>query len=118
MTSAMWYRAPLTSEQVAAGHVEIARRLFADAIQDTPSAAGACLFVTSREGGAAGPLDEAADDAAGEAQALFFSPQSISAVPHLIAQYGARPSEPPDRSRAELLVGEERDWDLLPHASH
>jgi hypothetical protein len=39
-------------------------------------------------------------------------------VPHLIAYYGARPSAPPDRSRAALLVGTIADWNLLPWADH
>lgn len=115
MSSGMWYRAPLSGEQVAEGHVEIARRLFAAAMDDARAPAGACLFVTSHD---TRPSEDSADETADNADALFFSPQAISAVPHLIAQYGARPSEPPDRSRAALLVGAVEDWDLLPRSSH
>ena len=114
-TSGIWYRAELTSEQVEAGHVEIVRRLFAAAVNDTPDSLGLCLFATN---GAAEKGQESTGEAAMEAEALYFSPKSISAVPHLIAQYRAQPSAPPDRSRVTLLVGVEDDWDLLPHASH
>ena len=120
MTSGMWYRAALTREQVAEGHVELARRLFADAISESPDPGGACLFVTSHDAATntGGVHEEATDVDRIDAEALFFSPQSISAVPHLIAHYGAEPSEPPERSRASLLVGDEQDWDLLRHSSH
>jgi hypothetical protein len=111
----MWYRAALSADQIAAGHVEIVRRLFVEAMNDAPVPAGACLFVTSHD---TRPREDTVDDTAVDADALFFSPQAISAVPHLIARYGARPSEPPDRSRAALLVGAMEDWDLLPRSSH
>lgn len=118
MSSEMWYRASLSNDQIAAGHVEIVRRLFADAMGDARNPTGACLFATSHNTRAARLREDVVDDTALEADALFFSPQSISAVPHLIAQYGAQPSEPPERSRAALLVGAQQDWDLLPRSSH
>lgn len=95
----MWYRASLSGEQVAAGQIDAACRLFADAIGELADPSGVCLFATSHD-------------------ALFFSPASISVVPHLIAQYRAEPSGPPDRARAALLVGQPDDWKLLPHSSH
>jgi hypothetical protein len=116
MSSGMWYRASLSSDQITAGHVEIVRRLFADAIRDARHPVGACLFATSNDTGRL--REDTADDTVVNADALFFSPQSISAVPHLIAQYEAQPSEPPERSRAALLVGTPQDWDLLPRSSH
>jgi hypothetical protein len=114
----MWYRAALSAEQIAAGHVEIVRRLFVEAMNDSPVPAGACLFVTSSDTRSGRLREDAVDDTAANADAIFFSPQAISAVPHLIARYGARPSEPPDRSRAALLAGAVEDWDLLPRSSH
>jgi hypothetical protein len=118
MSSEIWYRAELSSEQVSAGHVEIVRRLFAAALNETPDSLGVCLFATSDNAHAAQLPEETTEDAGAEANALFFSPKSISAVPHLIAQYRARPSAPPDRGRVVLLVGVEEDWDLLPRSSH
>ena len=118
MTSGMWYRALLTSEQVADGHVEIARRLFADAMKDARQPAAACLFVTSHDTQPGVLGEDTEGETVVDADALFFSPESISVVPHLIAQYGAQPSEPPERSRSVLLVGVLQDWDLLPRSSH
>ena len=118
MTSQMWYRAELTGEQVAAGHVEIVCRLFVEAMHAAPETTGACLFGTSHSTRAGRLREDSADDAGVDADALFFSPQSISCVPHLIARYGAQPSEPPERNRAVLLVGLPADWDLLPRSSH
>ena len=118
MTSGMWYRAILSSEQVAAGHVEIIRRLFADAVRDARQPTGACLFATSHATRTGRLREDAGDQRTIDADAIFFSPQSISAVPHLIAQYGAQPSEPPERTRAALLVGVSDDWDLLPRSTH
>jgi hypothetical protein len=118
MSSGVWYRVSLSTDQIAAGHVEIIRRLFADAMNDARVPAGACLFATSHDTRSGRLREDTVDDAVVNADALFFSPQSISAVPHLIAHYGARPSEPPDRARAALLVGVVADWDLLPRSSH
>ena len=61
---------------------------------------------------------DAADDPEVNADAVYFSPLSIAAVPDLIAEYRAQPSEPPDRARAALLVGTPADWDLLPRSIH
>jgi hypothetical protein len=118
MSSGLWYRIALTSEQIAGGHVEIVRRLFASAVTDARVPAGACMFATSHDTRSMRLREDTGDESPVNADALFFSPQAISAVPHLIAQYGAKPSEPPDRSRAALLVGVPEDWDLLPRSSH
>jgi hypothetical protein len=118
VTSGMWYRAALTAEQVAAGDLDAIRRLFAEAVNESGIPAGACLFVTSHDTRAAGRRDNADDDTYVDADAVFFSPASISAIPHVIAQYRAQPSPPPDRTRAALLEGDEGDWDLLPRSTH
>ena len=118
VTSGIWYRASLSNEQIAAGHVEVVRRLFADAINQAGNPVGACLFVTSHDTHTGRLRENVADHTGIDVDALFFSPPSISAVPHLIAQYGAEPSDPPERARAALLVGREQDWDLLPRSSH
>ena len=118
VTSGMWYRAALSAEQVAAGDLDAIRRLFADAVNESGVPAGACLFVTSHDTTARGRRDDAEDEAYVDADAVFFSPASISAIPHVIAQYHAQPSPPPDRSRAALLEGDEGDWDLLPRSTH
>ena len=116
--SGVWYSAPLTSEQVAAGGVGIIQRLFVDSTRRAADGDGICLFATSH-GTRVGRLREKVrDDKAIEADAVFFSPASIRLVPHLIAYFAARPSHPPDRGRAALLVGTIADWDLLPWAAH
>jgi hypothetical protein len=114
----MWYRARLSAEQIASGDIEVIRRRFAAAVNSAGSPDGACLFVTSHETRAARLREDAADRTEINADAVFFSPPAISSVPDLISEYGAEPSEPPERSRAALLVGKERDWDLLPRSSH
>ena len=98
----MWYHASLSSEQVAAGHVTILQRLFAETAGDSADARDVCLFVTSEKA----------------LTTVFFSPTAITLVPHLIAQYDAQPGPPPERAIAELLVGSDEDWNLLPRASH
>ncbi len=118
MSSGLWYCATLTSEQIAAGHVNIIRRLFADAISGAHDTTGVCLFATSQPSRAARLRESVADDAPIDADTVYFSPASISAVPHLIAQYAAQPASPPARAHAALLVGRDADWDLLPHPAH
>ena len=115
MTSGLWYRADLRDDPLVAGQVPTIREQFADALAAAGWPEGACLFAVSRHG-----PDRTAreDDSAADADALFFSPAAVSAVPHLIAVCGAAPSPPPDRSRATLLVGKPSDWDLLPYSSH
>lgn len=100
VTSAMWYRANLSDEQIATGHVNAIRDQFAEALTELGEPAGACLFVTGHD------------------SAIFFSPASVSAVPHLIAAYGGQPSPPPNREVAALLVGTQADWDLVPRTTH
>jgi hypothetical protein len=118
LSSALWYRVALSAEQVAAGHVDVIQRLFAEAIQDLPSTEGACLFATSHDTRTDRLRENVDDHVALDVDAVFFSPASIAAVPHLIAQYQAEPSPPPERARAALLVGDPRDWDLLPRSTH
>lgn len=118
MNSGIWYRAALSTEQIAAGHVDVIRRLFVEAMTEVGTPPGACLFVTSHEMRAGRLRENAEDHITMDADAVFFSPSSVSAIPHLIAAYRAQPSEPPERTRAALLVGEERDWDLLPRSCH
>jgi hypothetical protein len=118
MTSRVWYRALLSSEQIAAGHVDLISSRFAEAMKNAAAPEGACLFATShgtREGRLREDLDDQGDL---DADAVYFSPASIAAVPDLIVEYQAEPSEPPDRARASLLVGTPADWDLLSRLSH
>ena len=112
----MWYRAFLSSDQIAAGSIAAISSQFALAIQSAGEPTGACLFVTSRE--IAGVPEPADGVPAGAEDAVYFSPASVAAVRELIAQYNARPSPPPARGRAALLVGGPSDWDLLPRSTH
>jgi hypothetical protein len=100
VTSGVWYRAALTAEQVSSGFVMAIRDQFAEAMTAAGEPDSACLFTTSAE------------------DAVYFSPASVSAVPHLIALLTAQPSPPPDRAVASLLVGVQKDWDLLPRTIH
>lgn len=118
MRSCVWYRVRLNPEQIAAGHVEIICRRFSKAIEAAGGLAGACLFVTSHETRSDRLREDVADHAAVDADALFFSPLSISLIPELLSTYAAEPSEPPERTQAALMVGQNRDWELLPHSSH
>lgn len=118
MTSQLWYCAVLTPAQAASGHIEAIRRRFAAAVRRAGAPPGACLFVTSHDTRAARLREDVADRAPVEADCVFFSPASISAIPGLLSKYDARPSGAPDRARAALLVGRTDDWDLLPRASH
>lgn len=110
MTSAVWYRVALSNEQVASGLVGIIQRLFLEAMTDAGDSRGSCLFTTSDEASAAASEETPT--------ALYFSPASITLVPHVIAQYGGQPSPAPERDVASLLVGDDRDWDLLPRSIH
>ena len=114
MASEVWYFASLTPEEVAAGHVGIIQRLFADAIDGVVDSRGACLFVASNATG----RQRAKRRSSIEAGTVFFSPVSIALVPHLIARYRAHPGPPPARDNAALLVGDAYNWDLLPRPSH
>jgi hypothetical protein len=112
--SRLWYRASLTSDEIAGGALTVLCERFALAVREAGEPEGACLFAIT---------DEAADSdtsvASGEATALlFFSPQAIAIVPLLLATCGARPSDAPQRPRASLLVGRPADWQLLPCATH
>jgi hypothetical protein len=112
----MWYRALLSGDQIAAGCVAAIRSQFAIAIHSAGEPTGACLFVTSREIADVPEPTDAVPVCAEDA--LYFSPASVAVVRELIAQYNARPSPPPDRGGAVLLVGEPSDWDLLPRRTH
>lgn len=116
--SRIWYRALLSREQIAAGHVDLIRRRFAAAVLNASAPGGACLFMTSHDPDAERLREASVDETDVNDDAVFFSPLSITAVPDLIAEFRAEPSEPPLRSRAALLAGDERDWDLLPRSSH
>ena len=100
MTSGVWYRAALTAEQVSSGFLMAIRDQFAEAITAAGDPDGACLFTTSEE------------------DVVYFSPASVSVVPHLIALVDAQPSPPPERMGASLLAGSQKDWDLLPRTIH
>jgi hypothetical protein len=111
MTSRVWYRAVLCDAQVNACQVPTLREHFADAVAAAGWPAGACLFLGTRQ-------KQVRQRKRGVAEAVFFSPAAIAAVPHLIAVCGAEPSPPPDAACATLLVGEQSDWDLLPRGTH
>jgi hypothetical protein len=118
MSSGVWYFASLTREQVAAGHVGIIQRLFADALNGVIVPSGACLFVANDDTGPRHARTRTQRQSSIEAGTVFFSPASIALVPHLIAHYHAHPGPPPARASAALLVGDAYDWDLLPRPSH
>jgi len=114
MTSGLWYRAALGDDLIAARQVSMIRDEFADALGAAGWPEGACLFLITRHA----PTRRMRGDHTEEAEAVFFSPAAIAAVPHLIAICGAEPSPPPDRACATLLVGTPSDWDLLPRQTH
>ena len=114
MTSRLWYRGVLCDALIGACKVPTIRKYFADALGAAGWPDGACLFLSTRH--ARGR--KVRDDDSAVAEAVFFSPAAIAAVPHLIAVCGAEPSPPPDRTCATLLVGEPSDWDLLPRRIH
>ena len=99
-TSGVWYRAAISAEQRTSGYVMAVRDQFAEAITAAGDLESACLFTTSEE------------------DAVYFSPASVSVVPHLIALLDAQPSPPPERAGASLLAGSQKDWDLLPRTIH
>ena len=112
MSSRLWYRAALRDDLIAADQVSTIREHFAEALGAAGWPSGACLFLVTRHTrGGRVRGDE-------EAEAVFFSPAAIAAVPHLIALWGAEPGPPPDRACASLLVGNQGDWDLLPRPTH
>ena len=113
MTSRLWYRADLRAGLIVAADVDGIREQFTEALGAAGWPDGACLFLVTRRTrkGRVRKDDE-------EANAVFFSPAAIAAVPHLIAACGAEPGPPPDRACATLLVGNESDWDLLPRQTH
>ena len=114
MTSRVWYRAVLSDALTSAGQVPMIREHFAEALGAAGWPDGACLFLSTRHtGGRKGRGNDSTI-----ADAIFFSPAAIAAVPHLIAVSGAEPSPPPDRACATLLVGTQSDWDLLPRRTH
>jgi hypothetical protein len=100
VTSGVWYRASLSSEQVASGFVKTIRDQFTESLAAAGDPDGACMFTADGE------------------ETVYFSPASVSAVPHLIAMLEAQPSPPPDRAGASLVAGMDKDWDLLPRTVH
>jgi hypothetical protein len=114
MTSGLWYRAALRDDLIAARQIVMIREQFADALGAAGWPDGACLFLITRHA----PTRRMRDAHKEGAEAVFFSPAAIAAVPHLIAVCGAEPSPPPDRACATLLVGTPSDWDLLPRQTH
>lgn len=118
MISGLLYRAALRDDWIVDGHVAAIREQFADALGAAGWPDGACLFVTGRDTRTGRRRQDENDDAPVDADAVFFSPASVSAVPHLIAACGAEPSPPPERACATLLVGKQTDWDLLPRLTH
>ena len=121
MASDLWYRALLSDAQDVARHIAAVGEQFAAAVEAAGWPDGACLFVTSRDvrpGRSHPDGNNENTDTPVDADALFFSPASVSAVPHLIAVCEATPSPPPGRAFATLLVGKQKDWDLLPHQIH
>jgi hypothetical protein len=114
MTSRLWYRAVFGDALVEAGQIPIIREHFAQALGVAGWPDGACLFLSTRQTG--GKKVRQGDSAV--ADAVFFSPAAITAVPHLIAVCGAVPSPPPERECSILLVGTQSDWDLLPRGTH
>jgi hypothetical protein len=114
VTSRLWYRFGLRDGLIRARHVPMIRKHVADALGAAGWPDGACLFLsTARPRG-----KRARESASAAAEAVFFSPAAIAAVPHLIAVCGAEPSPPPERACATLLVGQQSDWDLLPCGTH
>ena len=111
MTSRLWYRAAVGDDAIAANQISTIREQFEEALRAAGWPAGACLFLVTRPARRGTAKDE-------DAEALFFSPAAIAAVPHLIALCRAEPAPPPDRACATLLVGNESDWGLLPRPTH
>jgi hypothetical protein len=103
--SRVWYRILLSSDQVVGGHAIAIKRVFRESISGLIDQTGMWLVAASREGAAT-------------SEELFVSPAAVSIMPHLIAQYAARPSAPPERARSTLLVGDEAAWDHLPYSTH
>jgi hypothetical protein len=118
MSSRVWYRAAISGDQLASGQIMEIRRRFAETVEAAGDPEGACLFLVSQAAPTSELPPEAADDRPMAAAAVFFSPASVAAIPDLIVVYGAEPSPPPPRDSAELLVGNQRDWDLLPRSNH
>ena len=114
MTSGLWYRALLWDAPVDGCQIAMIREHFADALEGAGWPEGACLFLSTRHSRGR----RVRVHASAVAEAVFFSPAAIAAVPHLIAACGAEPCPPPDRASATLLVGKQGDWDLLPRAAH
>lgn len=104
-SSRVWYRIVLTPQQVAEGQGLVVRRLFGDAVGGLIDQQGIWLVADSHTD-------------ADVSETLFISPAAIAVVPHLIAQYGARPAAAPPRARATLLVGDDAAWDQLPYSAH
>lgn len=114
LNSRLWYRAIWCDALTGDRAVLMLTEHFADVLGAAGWPDGACLFLrgdrTARKG-------SRGDDGA-VSKGLFFSPVAIAVIPHLIALCDAKPSPPPARAGATLLVGKQNDWDLLPHELH
>ena len=113
VSSGLWYRAVARDASIAAKQLPLISDYFAEAIYVAGWPDRACLFMT---GSFPSDVTDHADSA--EPAIIFFSPAAIQLVPHLIAACAAKPSPPPDRAGATLLVGKLSDWSLLPYARH
>jgi hypothetical protein len=118
MASNVWYRAVISSDQVASGHVRVIQQRFAEAMRSAGNPEGACLFVTSHDAREGRLQEDADDEVPADADEVYFSPASVSIVPDLIGAYAGEPCPPPERARAALLVGMEADWNLLQRTTH
>jgi hypothetical protein len=114
LKSGLWYRALVGDAEIGTRQIPKLIEHFADALDAAGWPPGACLFLSGHRFSNARP---GKDDGA-VAEAVFFSPAAIAAVPHLIAVCGAEPSPPPHRDCATLLVGKQSDWNLLPRELH
>jgi len=114
VNSRLWYRAVLSGALGADRAVLMLAEHFADVLRAGGWPDGACLFLS----GARMARKESRKDDGAISEAVFFSPDAIAVVPHLIAVCGAEPSPPPARAGATLLVGKQSDWNLLPHGLH
>lgn len=117
MDSRIWYRAELTAEQVRRNLVAIIAERFAAAVRESEPSDGACLFTVDLAP-RPGRVSARRRPRPAARLMLFFSPASIAIVAHIIAVCGAEPCEPPGRSGAVLVVGQETDWARLAWAAH
>jgi hypothetical protein len=114
LKSCLWYGANLKGDQAREEYMDVVRREFADAMGAAGHPDGACLIVEGTSG------DELAMpvEVVPSHRRVFFSPEAISHVPHLIVRYGATPCGAPPRDGTKLLFGVDDDWGRLRRDSH